>query len=64
MMAFRDRFGRVTQTAQDARGGETSKDSYYVLLVSMVMAAVVGMALFWYFDVFAGPEQSLPRGAV
>lgn len=52
-MAFRDKIGRLTQTVQDARGAENSRGSYYVLLVSLGLAAAAGVALFWYFEVFA-----------
>ncbi len=60
-MAFRDRFGRITQTVQDASGAEHSKDSYYVLIVSLGLAVVAATTLFWYFEVFAGLDQSVPR---
>lgn len=53
-MATRDKSGQVTETAEEATQAENSKDSYYVLKVSLGLSVVVGIALFWYFGVFAG----------
>jgi hypothetical protein len=60
-MATRDTSGRVTETPSEATQAEDSRDSYYVLKVSMALAIVAGIALFWYFGVFAGWDHSLPR---
>ena len=53
-MATRDPNGQVTETPQEATQTENSKDSYNVLKVSMALAIAVGIASFWYFEVFAG----------
>jgi hypothetical protein len=42
----------TTETAQQARGAENSKDSFGVLTVSMVLAVIAGLVLFWYFGIF------------
>ena len=60
-MATRDKSGQVTETAREATQAENSKDSYWVLKVSMALVIVAGISLFWYFGVFAGLDQSLPR---
>lgn len=60
-MAFRDRIGRIAHRAQDATGAENSKHSYYVLMVSMGLAVAGGIALYWYFGVFAGLDEGVPR---
>ena len=60
-MATRDKSGQVIETAREATQAENSKDSYWVLKVSMALVVVAGISLFWYFGVFAGLDQSLPR---
>ncbi len=60
-MATRDTSGQVTETAEEATQAENSKDSYYVLKVSLALALVAGIGLFWYFGVFAGLDHSIPR---
>ena len=49
--------GHVTQA-------ENSKDSYFVLKASLALSVLAGIALFWYFDVFAGLDPSLARKPV
>lgn len=60
-MATRDKSGEVTETAEEATQAENSKNSYYVLKVSLALSVVAGIALFWYFGVFAGLDYSFPR---
>lgn len=61
-MATRDRYGQVTETAREATQAENSKGSYYVLKVSLALAVIAGIVLFWYFGVFDGsplpPERT------
>lgn len=60
-MATRDRDGQITETAREATQAENSKDSYYVLKVSLALSVIAAAVLFWYFGVFDGADQSLPR---
>ena len=60
-MSTRDKSGHITESAREATQAENSKDSYYVLKISIALSIVAGIALFWYFGVFAGLDQSLPR---
>jgi hypothetical protein len=60
-MATRDKGGHVTETAREATQAENSKDSLYVLKISLALAVIAGLILFWYFGVFDGLTQSTPR---
>ena len=51
-MATRDKSGQVTETPGEATQAENSKNSYYVLQISMALSVIAAIALFWYFDVF------------
>lgn len=51
-MAKRDMTGRVTETPREATQAENSKNSFYVLAVSLVALAIIGVGLFWYFGIF------------
>jgi flagellar basal body-associated protein FliL len=42
----------TTETAREATSAENSKDSFKVLIVSMVLAIVAAVILFWYFGIF------------
>ena len=64
IMAIRDANGQITETAEEATQAENSKDSYYVLKISMALAILAGIVLFWYFGVFDGLDGSLPRKPV
>jgi hypothetical protein len=53
----------TTETAREARGAENSKNSFNVLTVSMGLAVITAIGLFWYFGIFPfhhGP--SAPTG--
>jgi hypothetical protein len=63
-MAARDPDGPLIETPGEATQAENSKNSFYVLKVSMLLALIAGIALFWYFGVIPGLESSpepLPR---
>jgi hypothetical protein len=42
----------TTESAGEATGAENSKDSFTVLLVSLVLAVIAAGVLFWYFGIF------------
>ena len=42
----------TTETAREVTGAENSKNSFNVLKVSMVLAVIAAVGLFWYFGVF------------
>ena len=50
-MAKRDMFGHTVETPQEATQSENSKDSFKVLVISMILAFIVGVGLLWYFGV-------------
>ena len=60
-MATHDKSGQVTETAGEATQAENSKDSFYVLKISLALSAIAVIALFWYFGVFSGFEHSVTR---
>lgn len=60
-MATYDKNGQSTETAQEATQAENSKDSYYILKVSLALSVIAAIGLFWYFGVFWTPDASLPR---
>ena len=43
--------GNVTERPPEATQTDNSKDSFNVLIVSMILAIFTGVALLWYFDV-------------
>lgn len=52
----------ITETAQDARGAENSKNSFGVLTISMTLAVMAGIALFWYFSISPLEHAAAPTG--
>lgn len=56
-MAQRNWKGRVTETPREATQAENSKDSFGVLIVSMVAAVIAGLILLWYFGALPGMDQ-------
>lgn len=50
-MATKDAHGQVTETPREATQAENSKDSFVVLTVSLVVLAIIGVGLFWYFGI-------------
>ena len=57
-MATRDPDGKVTETPREATQAENSKNSFNVLRVSMILALIAAVVLFWYFGVIPGLESS------
>ena len=51
-MVTRNSSGQVTETPEQATQAENSKNSYYVLKISMMLAVIAGIGLFWYFGMF------------
>lgn len=43
----------TTESARDATGAENSKNSFNVLRLSMALAVIAAVGLFWYFGVFS-----------
>jgi hypothetical protein len=56
-MSTVDANGQVTETPREATQAENSKNSFVVLTVSLVSAAIVGVALFWYFGILPGTHS-------
>jgi hypothetical protein len=54
-MAIKDRDGRIVETPEEATQADNSPDTFVILIVSLAGAAVVGLALFWYFGVLPMP---------
>jgi hypothetical protein len=52
IMSERNSSGQITETPLEATQAENSKDSFYVLKASLVLAILAGICLFWYFGVF------------
>jgi hypothetical protein len=57
-VAKRDMTGRITETPREATQAENSKDSFFVLVVSLVALAIIGVGLFWYFGIFPIAHQA------
>lgn len=63
-MATQNPNGRIVETPREATGAENSRNSFNVLRVSLVLAIIAAIGLFWYFGVIPGLESSphpLPR---
>lgn len=55
----------ASETPQEATQAENSKDSFNVLIFSLLLAAVAGAGLFWYFGVFPfSPHQQQVQHAI
>ena len=61
-MATKDRDGQITETPGEATQAENSKNSFVVLIVSMVAIVIIGVGLFWYLDVFPIAHAPPPHG--
>ncbi len=57
-MATRGPTGKVTETTTEARQADSSKISFNVLTVSLILAVIAAIVLFWYFGVIPGLESS------
>ena len=55
-MAQRNWKRPVTETPREATQAENSKDSFGVLIVSMIAAVIVGVVLLWYVGALPGME--------
>jgi hypothetical protein len=44
--------GGVTETPTEARGAENSKDSFGVLMISLLLAVIAALVLAWFFGIF------------
>jgi hypothetical protein len=50
-MAIKNRDGQITETPEEARQAENSPDTFFMLIISLVVLAVIGAVLLWYFGV-------------
>jgi hypothetical protein len=58
-MAQREKRGgerRITETPEEATQADNS--TAYVLIVSLILAVLAGLGLFWYFGIFPFPNQA------
>ncbi len=53
-MSTKDASGQVTETPQEATQSENSKNSFVILTVSLVVLALIGVGLLWYFGILPG----------
>jgi hypothetical protein len=42
----------TTETAREATGAENSKNSFNVLTISLALAIIAAVVLFWWFGIF------------
>jgi hypothetical protein len=59
-MAKRDRTGRTIETPREATQAENSKGSLAVLAISLILAFIVGVGLFWYFGIWPFQHPIVP----
>ena len=48
----REEAGRITETPGEATQADNSTGSLDVLTVSLILAVIAGLGLFWYFGIF------------
>ncbi len=53
-MSTKDANGQVTETPQEARQSENSKNSFVILTVSLVVVALIGVGFMFYFGMLPG----------
>jgi hypothetical protein len=59
----RDGAGGITESPGEATQADNSTESFDVLTVSLILAVIAGLCLFWYFGIFPfGTHVSVPPG--
>jgi len=59
----RDGAGGITESPGKATQADNSTESFDVLTVSLILAVIAGLCLFWYFGIFPfGTHVSVPPG--
>ena len=56
----RDLPGKITETPEEATQSERSLDSFSVLTISLLLAVVVGVVLFWYWGMLPWEYRAAP----
>ena len=60
-MAQREKRGgerRIKETPEEATQADNSTASFGVLIVSLILAVIAGLVLFWYFGIFPFTNQA------
>ena len=60
-MAQREKRGgerRITEIPEEATQADNSTASFGVLIVSLILAVIAGLGLFWYFGIFPFTNQA------
>ncbi len=63
MAMWLDRRNRtITETPEESRQGTGPLDNFVVLTISIVVLAIIGLLLIWYFGFYPGGHPGVEHG--